>query len=200
MKRTRFCRGVLVLAAMSTIAGCAGFPFGKSPPDTYDLSAPSKVSGPPARRRQLLVPTPTALKALGSNQVVVRTSPSSIQYLSNSQWSDSLPNIVQARLIQAFEDTGRLGGVGRPGDGLAIDDRVLTEIRAFGVSTVGAPVADVEISVRILDDKNGVVRAHRDFKASIPVGGSSNAAFVSALNASFDAVIRDIVSWTLTTV
>lgn len=200
MRKSRSGQLALVFAAMSTTAGCAGFPFGKTPPDTFELSAPAPVSGPAASRRQLLVPKPTALKALASNQVVVRTSPSSIQYLSNSQWSDSLPNIVQARLLQAFEDTGRLGGVGRPGDGLAIDDRVLTDIRAFSVSTVGAPVANVDVSVRILNDRNGVVRAQKDFRASVPVRGSGNAAFIAALNASFDRVVRDIVAWTLNVV
>ena len=190
-------RIVLVFAATSMVAGCAGFPFGRTPPDTYELSAPSQITGPAARRRQLLVPTPSALKALASNQVVVRTSPSAIQYLSNSQWSDSLPDIVQARLIQSFEDTGRLGGVGRPGEGLAIDDRVLTDIRAFSVSTAGAPMATVDISVRILDDRNGVVRAHKNFRATTPVSGSGNPAFIDALNSSFDQVVRDIVAWTL---
>lgn len=197
MTRSRSGRVLIIFAVTSTMAGCAGFPIGKTPPDTYELAAPAKVTGPAASRRQLLVPTPTALKALASNQVVVHTSPSSIQYLSDSQWSDSLPDIVQARLIQSFEDTGRLGGVGRPGDGLAIDDRVLTDIRAFSVSTVGAPVANVDISVRILDDRNGVVRAQRDFQAHVPVAGVSNAAFVVALNAAFDQVVREIVGWTL---
>ncbi len=190
-------RIILMFAVTSALAGCAGFPFGRTPPDTFELSAPSTPSGHSASRRQLLVPTPNALKALASNQVVVRTSPSAIQYLSNSQWSDNLPDIVQARLIQAFEDTGRLNGVGRPGDGLAIDFRVLTDIRAFSVSTAGAPLATVDISVRILNDRNGVVRAHKDFSASVPVNGSGNAAFVSALNVAFDHVVKDIVGWTL---
>jgi len=194
----KHCLRTLVLGAIAVaVAGCAAFPFGRTPPDTFDLSAPSQVKGPGSPRRQLLITEPTALKALDSDKVVVRTSPSAIQYLSNSQWSDSLPNIVQAKLIQAFEDSGRVGGVGRPGDGLAIDYRILTEIRAFGVSTFGTPIAKVEISVKILNDRNGVVRTQRVFGATAPIVGTGNDAFIAALDAAFAQVASEIVNWTL---
>lgn len=181
----------------AALTGCAGLPFGRTPPDTFDLTAPARVEGPQSVRRQLLITEPTALKALDSDKVVVRTSPSAIQYLSNSQWSDRLPNIVQAKLIQAFEDSGRVGGVGRPGDGLAIDFRILTDIRAFGVSTVGAPTANVEMSVKILNDRNGVVVTQKVFAASAPVIGTGNDAFVAALNVAFDQAASEILNWTL---
>lgn len=195
---TKSCFRILVLGfTAAALSGCAGFPFGRTPPDTFDLSAPSRIEGPVSAKRQLLITEPTALKALDSDKVVVHTSPSAIQYLSNSQWSDRLPNIVQARLIQAFEDSGRVGGVGRPGDGLAIDYRVLTDIRTFGVSTVGTPAATVEISVKILNDRNGVVLTQKVFGASAPVVGAGNDAFVAALDVAFDEVASEIVNWTL---
>lgn len=195
---TKSCFRILVLGfTAAALSGCAGFPFGRTPPDTFDLSAPSRIEGPVSAKRQLLITEPTALKALDSDKVVVHTSPSAIQYLSNSQWSDRLPNIVQARLIQAFEDSGRVGGVGRPGDGLAIDYRILTEIRAFGVSTFGAPTANVEMSAKILNDRNGVVITQRVFSASAPVVGAGNDAFIAALDVAFDRVASEIVTWTL---
>lgn len=193
-------RTVLCGSLAFALSGCAGFPFGRTPPDTYDLTAlstPSVEHGPRAPKRQILVPTPTALKALNSDKVLIHTSPAAIQYLSKSQWSDQLPNIVQAKLIEAIEDSGRVGGVGRPGDGLAIDYRLLTDIRAFDVSTVGAPTARVEISAKILNDRNGVVMTQRVFEATAPVVGAGNEAFIHALNTAFDQVASEIVSWTL---
>lgn len=190
-------RGLWVVATTALLAGCAGFPFGKTPPDTYDLTAPAaRVSAPKSLHRQLLVPEPTALKTLGSNQLVIHTSPSAVQYLSKSQWSDNLTAIVQSRLIEAYENSGRFGGVGRPGDGLAIDYRILTDIRAFDISVVGAPTATVDISVRILNDRNGVVRGQKDFRVTVPISGTGNAAFVSGLDAAFDQVANEIVQWT----
>jgi cholesterol transport system auxiliary component len=175
------------------IAGCGT----KANNDTFDLSITPASTGPAARGRQILVPEPTALKSLDSNQVVVRVSPSEIQYLANSQWGDTLPRMVQSKLVAAFENSGRLGGVGKPGQGLAIDYQVVAEIRAFEVSTVGADSANVEIFVKLLNDRNGTVRAQRGFQASVPVSGSGNRNFVEALNAAFAAVGAQIVDWSL---
>ncbi|MFN7025613.1 MAG: ABC-type transport auxiliary lipoprotein family protein [Pseudorhizobium sp.] len=175
------------------IAGCGT----KANNDTFDLSITPASTGPAARGRQILVPEPTALKTLDSNQLVVRVSPSEIQYLANSQWGDTLPRMVQSKLVAAFENSGRLGGVGKPGQGLAIDYQVVAEIRAFEVSTVGADSANVEIFVKLLNDRNGTVRAQRGFQASVPVAGSGNRNFVEALNAAFAAVGAEIVDWSL---
>jgi hypothetical protein len=87
--------------------------------------------------------------------------------------------IVQARLADAFQATGRLGGVGRPGEGLAIDYQVVSDIRAFEVRVFGQRRATVEMSVRILNDRNGVVRATRVFQAEVPLTGHGNDAYVA---------------------
>ncbi|QLF71429.1 membrane integrity-associated transporter subunit PqiC [Peteryoungia desertarenae] len=170
-----------------------------TPPDTFDLSAISTVeTSASARNRQLLIANPTALKALDSDQVLVRVSPSEIQYLSNSQWSDRLTLMVQSKLVQAFEDTERLGGVGIPGQGLAIDYQLITDIRAFEILTVGGDQAVVEISVKLLNDRNGTVRAQRSFRATAPARGAANEAYIQAMDRAFGEVTRDIVSWALT--
>lgn len=200
MKYSIGARVTVMALAGAMLSSCASGLFASAPPDTYELSAPSAVEGRRPDHRQLLVPAPTALKALASNQIVIHTSPTAIQYLAKSQWSDNLPNIVQAKLIEAYQDTGRLGGVGRPGDGLAIDYRVLTDIRDFSVSTVGSPVATVDLSVRILNDRTGVVVAQKAFHTTMPVASGGNPAFVSALDGAFDQAVRQVVSWTLSVV
>ncbi|WEZ83310.1 ABC-type transport auxiliary lipoprotein family protein [Rhizobium sp. 32-5/1] len=189
--------GVIRFAAVclfaATLSACAG----KANNDTYSLSASPQVEGPNSTSKQILVPEPTALKALDSEQVVIRLSPSEIQYLAASQWSDRLPKMVQAKLVQAFENTGKVGGVGKPGEGLAIDYQVISEIRAFEIATEGADTAIVEIFAKILNDRNGTVRAQKSFRATVPVRGSGNAAFVAALDAAFADVSAEIVAWTL---
>lgn len=185
---------LVVLPLVATLAAGCGT---KANNDTFDLSVTPSSTGPAARGRQILVPEPTALKSIASDQVVVRVSPSEIQYLAESQWSDTLPRMVQAKLVAAFENSGRLGGVGQPGQGLAIDYQVVAEIRAFEVDTSGADVANVEIFVKILNDRNGTVRAQRAFRASVPVSGTENRDFVAALNNAFAAVGAEIVDWSL---
>ncbi len=192
--RFSFVRAATVLAlAALTLAGCAG----QATNDTFTLSSMPAVEGRAAKGRQLLVPEPTALKALDSEQIVVRLSGAELQYLSKSQWSDRLPRMVQSKLVQAFEATGRLGGVGKPGEGLAIDYQLLTDIRAFEVSTAGPQRAIVEISAKILNDRNGSIVAQKAFRVEMPVSGAGNKAFVAGLDKAFAAVAAQIVSWSL---
>lgn len=165
--------------------------------DTFDLSITPAGQGPSARNRQILIPEPTAVKLLNSEQVVVRVSPSEIQYLANSRWGDRLPALVQSKLVEAFENSGRLGGVGKPGQGLAIDYQVVTDIRAFEVSAGSPRVAVVEISAKLLNDRNGTVRGQSVFKATSPVFGSDNRHFIEALDKAFAKVGAEIVDWAL---
>jgi cholesterol transport system auxiliary component len=190
-------RWIVAMAMATVLSGCAGGLVSAPPPDTYGLSGAPAVTGQSARNRQILISEPSALKALDSEQIVIRPSPSAIQYLAKSQWSDRLPNIVQDKLVQAFENSGQVGGVGRPGDGLAIDYKILTAIRAFEIKADAGERAVVELSVKILNDRNGVVVAQKVFGATTPVTGSGNAAYVQSLDRAFEIVIQDIVGWTL---
>ena len=187
-------RAAIVVVLAATLAACGST---QAKNDTFGLSSTVSAEGPSAKNRQILVPQPTALKALDSEQIVVRPSPGELQYLAKAQWSDSLSKMVQAKLVQVFENSGRLGGVGKPGEGLAIDYQVVTDIRAFEVQTSGADTAVVEIFAKLLNDRNGTVRAQKAFRATVPVGGTGNTAYVKALDAAFAAVAADIVGWTL---
>lgn len=165
--------------------------------DTFDLAASVRAEGPSVSNRQLLVPEPTALKALDSDSILVRVSGTEIQYLSKAQWSDRLPRMVQSKLVEAFENSGRLGGVGKPGQGLAIDYQLVSDIRAFEIVSSGARAADVEISVKILNDRNGTVKTQKTFRASEPVSGTENRTYIKALDRAFSRVSAEIVDWTL---
>lgn len=186
----------VALVSAAVLSACGT----KAVNDTFALTSVPVVEGPSARNRQILVTEPTALKALGSDQVVVRPTTSEIQYLGKAQWGDTLPKIVQSKLVQAFEASGKLGGVGKPGEGLAIDFQVVTTLRAFEVRTSGPATAVVEIFAKIVNDRNGTVRAQQVFRATAPVAGPGNTAFVAGLDTAFAKVTADIVAWTLNSI
>ena len=182
------------------LAGCAALPGGgPAPLDTYDLKASApQAAGANRPRTQVLVAEPSALKALDGENIVIRPAAGSIEFLGGAQWADRLPRVVQARLVEALQATGRLGGVGKPGEGLAIDYQVVTEIRAFEVRLDGAPRAEVALYVKLLNDRNGVVRAARGFSAFAPLGpGAGNDAYVAALDRAFAQVVQELVPWVL---
>ena len=193
--KTRTTIAALLLAL--SVSACAS----SKKLDTFDLSSASPdVSTPKKQGRQILIAAPSALKALDGENIVVRSGPNSISFLKGAQWADRLPNIVQSRLVQAFESTGRLGGVGRPGEGLAIDYQVISDIRTFNINVSSGRIAIVEIAIKILNDKNGTVRSSRVFRATSPVNGEGNASYIAALDRAFDSAASDIVTWTLSVI
>lgn len=185
--------GFAFLAAL--LPGCALLPGGgPAPLDTFELSAPAAEAGS-RRRTQVLITEPSALKALDGQNIVIRPAPNVIEYLKGAQWADRLPRIVQARLAETFQRSGAFGGVGKPGEGLAIDYQIIVEIREFAIRAGSGQTADVELFVRLLNDRNGVVRASRTFVASSPVSGTGNDAYVAALDRAFGKAASEIVGW-----
>ena len=178
------------------LQGCAAVPgFGPAPLDTYELTAPTPEARAHRRRTQILIAEPSALKALDSENIVIRPAPGAIEYLKGAQWADRLPKVVQARLAEAFQKSGAFGGVGRPGEGLAIDYQVIAEIRGFEVAVGGGDSARVEFFVKVLNDRNGVVRASRTFESFSPVSGGGNSAYVGALDRAFGDATSQMVAW-----
>ena len=189
----------LVAAALAVfLPGCALVGGGSAPLDTYELTAaPAGESGPRRSRTQILIAEPSALKSLDGENIVIKPTAAEVQYLKGAQWADRLPKVVQARLAQAFQETGRLGGVGKPGEGLAIDYQIVTEIRAFNIRLDGGDRAEVELFVKVLNDRNGTVRAASSFQATAPVSGTGNAAFTAALDQAFRSASAEIVEWAI---
>ena len=178
------------------LSGCALLGGRSTPLDTYELTAPAAGDGRGRSNRQILIAEPSALKALDGQNIVISPAPGNIQFLKGAQWADRLPRVVQARLAETFQRSGEFRGVGKPGEGLAIDYQVIVEVRAFQVRVDGGARAEVELFVRLLNDRNGTVRAEKIFTATAPVAGEGNDAYVGALDAAFGQAAVEIVDWT----
>ena len=185
--------GFAVLGMLSLLAGCGTALTGSKPAalDTVTLSAASGAETPRKSRSQVLIAEPKALKIYDSQNIVVATSSTGLEYLGGAQWADRLPSLVQIKLAEALQNAG-FAGVGLPGQGLAIDYQLITEIRDFSVRTDGGDRANVEIFVKLLNDRNGDVVASRAFKASSPTASGS---YPAALDRAFALVSADIVVW-----
>lgn len=190
--RVQILKPFAVLAATMLLGGCGTALTGSTPAalDTVTLSAPSSTSARKSRV-QILIAEPKALKIYDSQNIVVGTSSTGLEYLGGAQWADRLPNLVQGKLAEALQNAG-YAGIGFPGQGLAIDYQLITEIRDFSVRTDGGDRANVEIFVKLLNDRNGDVVASRAFEGSV---AASSGAFPAALDAAFGEVSLDIVGW-----
>ena len=185
-----FALGVVALFA---ITGCAAIvPKGASA--IYDLSAPTAVPGGGRGNAQLLVPEPFTLKSLDTERIAARPTPANYAYLSGALWSDRLPKLLQARLVETFQNSGRVRAAAVPGQGLLIDYQVVLDVRAFEYTPSGAVA---EFAVKLMDDRGGRVVAARTVREVIPLAGTDTASIVAGLDAAMDAAFVDIAGWVL---
>ncbi|WP_454916761.1 ABC-type transport auxiliary lipoprotein family protein [Xanthobacter sediminis] len=169
---------------------------GSTPLPTYNLSAPQGFSAGGRGDGQLVVAQPYALAALNTDKIFVEPAPGQIAYLGDAQWGDSLPSLLQARIIQAFENGSKLKRVARPGEGVSAEYQLVTDIRVFGLRiTPEGPVAVVELSAKLIGNQNGRILAAQVFKAAVPAAGSSGPEATSALDKAAEQVLVALVRW-----
>jgi cholesterol transport system auxiliary component len=165
------------------------------PPAAYDLTAAKDFPHRSrAARGQLVIAEPVALSAHDSDKIVVRPAPGEAAQLGGVQWEERLPKLMQARLVQSFENASRLRAVGRPGDKIAVDFVLVTEVRAFEVSAADG-TAVVEIAAKIVRERTGRIMAARVFRATVPAASIEGANAVAALNEAFAKVATQLVLW-----
>lgn len=169
---------------------------GSTPTPTYNLSAPQGFSAGGHGEGQLVVAPPYALAALNTDKIFVEPAPGQIAYLGDAQWGDSLPSLLQARIIQAFENGSRLKRVARPGEGVVAEYQLVTDIRVFGLRiTPEGPVAVVELSAKLIGNQSGRILAAQVFKAHVPAASSSGPDATAALDKASDQVLVAMVRW-----
>ena len=93
------------------LVGCA-LPAaqGRRPPTISSRRAPSRRAKQPAPW-QLVVYEPTAVHALETDRLMVRPSADQVSYYKGIAWSDRLPRLVQARIIETFQNSGAVKAV-----------------------------------------------------------------------------------------
>jgi phospholipid/cholesterol/gamma-HCH transport system substrate-binding protein len=167
-----------------------------APPVVYELAAPRNL--PNAAKDldgQLAVPEPTAVIMFDTQKILVRPSGGDDPSFTNARWSDTLPKLIQSRVIQSFENAKLERSVARPLDTFTADYQLLIDIRGFQISTAGDPVANVEFSAKILKNDGKILDA-RIFQATVPAKAVTAPAAAAALNEAFGKVATEIVAWT----
>jgi phospholipid/cholesterol/gamma-HCH transport system substrate-binding protein len=167
----------------------------KETPPTYDLMAASVADLDRPMAAQVVVGEVSAVLVFDSQRILTRTSAGTFIPLANAQWSDNLPRLVQAKLVQSFENAQQLAEVSRPIEQLTPQFRLEIGIRAFQIVPEPQPHAVVELTARLVSEK-GSVTAAKLFSASAPSKSATPADAVDALNRAFAQVAEATVRWT----
>jgi cholesterol transport system auxiliary component len=174
------------------LAGCA-LAAGSRPPTTFDLVAPrSFAAAPRPASWQLVVYEPTAIHALETDRLMVRPTADQVSYYKGVAWSDRLPRLVQARIIETFQNSGAVKSVSASNGQYAL----VTDLRAFQIDvSSGKAIAEIELFAKLVNLSTGRVIATKSFSARVPANTDSPGDAIAALNQGFTEVLQDTTTW-----
>jgi len=163
---------------------------------TYDLTAPRDLgSSNKTIKGQLAIPEPTAVAMLQTQRMLFSPA-KDYPGFGDVLWADSIPKLLQARLIDTFENYDvahaplRASDLGQP------DVQLLIDVRRFRINTDPSAVVEIGLSARLVD-KSGKIIASRLFDDSQSLGRLDPADAVAAFDQAFGRVAKSILTWTV---
>jgi phospholipid/cholesterol/gamma-HCH transport system substrate-binding protein len=163
---------------------------------TYDLRALPNA-GPAGKtiKGQLAIPEPTAVAMLETQRFLFSPA-KDYPGFADVLWADSIPKLLQARLIESFENYDIAHAPLRTTDIGQTDFQLLVDVRHFRIATDPEIVAEIGLSARIVD-KNGKVVASRLFEDREKFDKIEPPDAVAAFNEAFGRIARDMIGWTV---
>jgi phospholipid/cholesterol/gamma-HCH transport system substrate-binding protein len=171
-------------------------PSAEKPKPVYDLTAPNAF--PPslrAPRAQIAVAEPSAINALDTQRMLGRSNDGVFSVLGDAQWSDTLPKLVQEKIVQSFDNAGFPAAVAASVERVTAAYQLVIDLRSFAITMNPGPAADVEFSAKLVAE-NGHIVSSQLFRATAPASGTDTPAIAAAFNKAFGAAVTDLVAWT----
>jgi phospholipid/cholesterol/gamma-HCH transport system substrate-binding protein len=182
----------------SIVAGIEKMTGGGTPPQkiTYDLRAAQGFAAPAKTiNGQLAIPEPSAVAMIETQRMLfspVKDYPDFAEFV----WADSIPKLLQARLIESFENYDIAHAPLHSTDVGQADFQLLIDVRHFQIAVDSPPAAQIGLSARIVD-KNGKVVVSRLFEQSQKFDNVEPQAAVAAFDEAFGRIAKEVIAWTV---
>ncbi|MCY7312887.1 MAG: ABC-type transport auxiliary lipoprotein family protein [Pseudoxanthomonas sp.] len=192
--------GVLAPAAL-LLAGCSVFSTQQRDPVTVYAPLIEVAPDPswPKVSWQLAVVKPTAARVVDSARIAVRPSPGEIQVYRGVGWSQPSGDLIEATVLRTLEDSGKIGSVARPGNGIRADYRLVMDLRRFDSDYAGSslPSAVIELNAKLIRTLDQRVVASRTFVTTEPAGATDIPSVVAAFERALGSMGAELAGWTL---
>ena len=163
---------------------------------TYDLRAlQNQGSAAKTIKGQLAIPEPTAVAMLETQRMLFSPPTTEVSGFTEFLWADAIPKLLQARLIDSFENYDIAHAPLRAADIGQTDFQLLIDVRRFQVAMDSGPTAQIGLSARIVD-KDGKVIASRLFDENEKFDKVDPQTAVTAFNAAYGRIAGDLIAWT----
>jgi cholesterol transport system auxiliary component len=200
-------------AALSILlAACVELPGSGDPSRLYVLTPKSTFpDNLPTVDWQLLVEVPISAAGLNTARIAARHSPIELNYIGAANWTDLAPRMVQTLLVESFENSGKIVGVGRETIGLRSDYLLKTEVREFQAEFDGAKVGSAESAVasgnppevrvrinsKLIKMPQRSIIASQTFENLVKSNENTMISIIGAFDEALGKALKDIVVWSL---
>lgn len=188
-----------LLAGALSLGGCSL--LGSEPPQLFDLSPKNTFDDlGPRVSWQLVVEEPTTPNAINTDRIAIRPAALSMQYFPGIKWTDRAPALVQTLLVESFENSGRIVGVGRRSIGLTGDYVLTSELREFEAAKTadGGTSVIVRMVLKLVRQSSGAIVASTTAAANVTAASDAPADVIVAFDDALGKVLKRTVSWVLT--
>ena len=193
----------LTIVGLLALAGCSILGSGQRDPVTIYAPQPQVATDPswPTVAWQLSVGKPTAPRVVDSPRIAVRPVPGELQVYKGASWSQPSTDLVEATVLRAFEDSGRIPAVARDGSGIRADYKLVMDLRRFESDYAGAatPSATIELTAKLMHASDQRIVASRTFLQVQPASGTEMAEVTSAFDLALGKLGAEVVGWVLVT-
>ncbi|MEX2649206.1 MAG: ABC-type transport auxiliary lipoprotein family protein [Alphaproteobacteria bacterium] len=201
----QWARRALLVSGLLAVGGCAAglLPEATERPDLFVLTPKSTFQeGLPRVTAQLAIDIPVAPAGIDSGRIALMHTPMKLDYYARSNWIDRAPAMVQALIIESFENTDRIVGVGRVSVNLRADYVLATELREFQVEYFHegkGPVVHVRLNAKLVKFPERAIVGNMTAERLIAAEADTIAAIIPAFDDALGKTLREIVEWSLKT-
>ncbi|MBO9435043.1 membrane integrity-associated transporter subunit PqiC [Ruegeria sp. R13_0] len=194
----------LSLALLGACTGLDTLRQASKPNNLYLLTPKSTFSSSlPRVQKQIVVQEPTATAAVNTDQIAIQPTPLQVQYLPQARWVDRAPLIVQALMVESFENSGKVAAVGRSTVGLRADYVIQPDLREFQGLVVSETEdstsirVEVRMNIKIIDEFEDKIIASSSFREYVVSASDQTPDLVEAFDIALGKTMRDAVEWSV---
>ncbi|WP_343352140.1 ABC-type transport auxiliary lipoprotein family protein [Pseudomonas sediminis] len=186
-----------LLLAAGLLSACSILPQSE-PLDIYLLPGATLPAQTQRVDWSLRVNSPVSNQLLDGTRIVVLPEPGRVNTYQGVRWSERTPQLLRGRLLDAFQDDGRVQALSNEEQRLQADLELVSDLRSFHSQyRDGVAEALIQLDVRLVDGRDQRILASRRFSVSQPASDTSIAAVVKAFGQAGDRLSRELVDWTL---
>ncbi len=200
-------RILLLTLSLTLLGACTGLGTlrqASKPNNLYLLTPKSTFSSSlPRVQRQIVVQEPTATAAVNTDQIAIQPTALQVQYLPQARWVDRAPLIVQALMVESFENSGKVAAVGRSTVGLRADYVIQPDLREFQGLVVSETEnstsvrVEVRMNIKIIDEFEDKIIASSSFREYVVSASDQTPDLVEAFDVALGKTMRDAVEWSV---